>query len=117
MKYLLPLLLLATACGPAHVPASLRGEQGDPGIPGESIVGPKGDKGDSGQDAHITTIELCPTIAGDGFHEYLLNIDNNLFGVYASGSRIFLVRLPAGNYVTTDGRSCSFTVNSDGSIT
>lgn len=59
----------------------------------------------------IETIELCPTVAGGSFKEYLLRINGALYGVYASGSRIGLTRLSPGNWVTTDGRSCHFTIS------
>lgn len=64
----------------------------------------------------IEQIELCPNVSGGAFHEYLLKIDGNLYGVYASGQKIGMTKLSAGTWVTTDGRNCTFVVHSDGSI-
>jgi hypothetical protein len=105
MRYLVILAVLFIGCGKP-----------------ESVVGPRGEVGDTGaqglpgQDAEIEVIELCPTIAGDGFHEYLLRIEGDLFGVYAQGQRIFMTRLRPGSYATTDGRDCQFSVTQEGSV-
>lgn len=90
--------VLTVACG-----------KGPKGEPGKSIVGPKGE---NGQDAELEVIELCPDLQSNVFHEYLLRINGDLFGVYAEGQKIFMARLSPGSYKTTDGRNCKFTVTS-----
>ena len=79
---------------------------------------PQGVPGIDGEDgSQIEVIQLCDGTAGnDGFTEYLLRIDGDLFGVYAQGQRIFLARLTPGAYRTTDGRNCPFLINADGSV-
>jgi hypothetical protein len=60
MRHLIPLLLLATACGPAHVPMSARGEQGDPGQIGATgpagAPGPSGPSGAPGQSCSVVQV-------------------------------------------------------------
>jgi hypothetical protein len=98
-------------------------------------MGPKGDQGEPGiscavhqtseetvfecadntyavipYEDEVETIELCPTVTGGSFKEYLVKIDGQLFGVYASGQRIGVAKLWPGNWVSTDGRDCTFTV-------
>jgi len=120
----------------AEGPIGPQGPQGEPGLPGTScsvisisngatisctdgtIVsvynGTNGLNGTNGTNGSvITPIELCPNLSGGYFHEYLLKIDGNLFAVYASGSNIGYTKLWPGSWVTTDGRSCHFTVNSN----
>lgn len=68
--------------------------------------------GSDGTDATpVETIELCPALTGGSFKEHLFRISGALYGVYASGSRIGLAKLGPGNWVTTDGRNCHFTIS------
>lgn len=89
------------------------GPQGTQGAPG--VQGPAGPSGLDG--SSVETIALCPGIQSNGFAEYLLRIDNSLYGVYAQGQKIYLTLLAPGDYETNDGRHCQYTVNEDGSIT
>lgn len=65
----------------------------------------------------VENIELCPTISGGTFHEYLEKISGFYYGVYASGQQIGRTRLWAGSWVTTDGRNCHFTITPSGGLT
>lgn len=77
-----------------------------------------GTNGSNGADGSIIEqIELCPLLEGGKFHEYLLKIDGSFFGVYAHGSKTGLSKLWPGNWVTTDGRNCEFTIHPDGTVT
>ena len=94
------------------------GAQGPQGVAGaQGPQGVAGAQGEPGKDAQVEVIELCPAIAGDGFHEYLLKINGALFGVYYDTGRTFMTKLKAGNYRTTDGRACYFSVGADGTVT
>jgi hypothetical protein len=65
----------------------------------------------------VEKIALCPDVSGGIFVEYLLKISGEYFGVYASGQHIGLTKLFPGGWVTSDGRSCTFTLNPDGTLT
>jgi hypothetical protein len=83
--------------------------------------GADGQDGEDGQDGTngtvVTPIELCPSLSGGLFKEHLIRIGNDLFGVYASGQSIGYAKLWPGSWITTDGRSCHFTIHSDLSVT
>lgn len=65
----------------------------------------------------VSSITFCPTLSGgDGFPETGIYIGPELYAVYAKGQNIHFTRLTPGNYVTTDGRNCQFTVNQDNSV-
>ena len=88
------------------------GEKGETGDQGEQ--GEKGDKGDQGfpgvNGSVVTTVIPCPSLAGS-YPEVLLCIDSKLYAVFnPNGTQTRYVEVPAGNYVTTDGRACIFTV-------
>lgn len=94
MRTALVLLLLLISCGPQGVP------------------GPKGEPG-----TQLVVQPFCPGLGGGiGFQEQYLVIDNKAYAVYYDGTHTFLAYLKPGNYTTTDGRSCNFVVNSDGTI-
>lgn len=85
---------------------------------GNGINGTDGLDGQDGYDGTIVTpIELCPDVSGGLFTEYLIQIGSDLFGVYSKGQTIGYTKLWAGNWQTSDGRRCSFTVNADMSVT
>lgn len=119
MKYLLIsfVVISVSACGllpddGARGPRGSTGAQGATGSDGvDGATGATGPQGEAGSGVEV--IELCPTLQSNAFHEYLLRIEGELFGVYASGQRIFLTRLTPNNYVTTDGRGCHFAINAD----
>lgn len=51
------------------------------------------------------------------FDEVLLRLsDGSLLVHFSNGSNQFLSLIGPGSYVTTDGTSCHFTVNADGSV-
>ena len=111
MKVFVMILLMLTmvACAPRRGKAGLNGSNG--------VTGPQGIAGNNG--SVITRVQFCP---GTGaypsvFPEVGLLIDGHLYAVYSSlGGYLFEV-LP-GNYASNSiGNSCSFTVNSDLSIT
>lgn len=80
-----------------------------------------GADGANGADAPPTPYTVTEMIdpCGDqvAFDEILMRLANDqLVAHFSSGSLEFLTTLPPGNYVTTDGSHCYFTVNSDLSI-
>lgn len=86
------------------------------------LDGAAGTNGTDGQDApptpYTVTEMLDPCGDESGYDEILLRLANGaLIAHYASGSQQFLTSIGPGNYVTTDGHSCYFTVNSDMSVT
>lgn len=110
MKVLpLILTLLLVGCGQKVGPQGPRGETGAQGATGER--GEQGTPGEDGKDAILEVILLCPEIEG-AYPEYLLRLEDGLFGVYFDHKKktTFLAKVIPGRYKTTDGRSCSFTV-------
>lgn len=117
-----------------------RGEKGEPGI-GCSIAaasngaiitcgtnsvlilnGLDGADGEDGEDAPPTAYTITELIdpCGDesGFDEILLRLASGiLIAHYSHGNKQFLVSIGPGNYVTTDGHSCSFSVSNDLQVT
>jgi hypothetical protein len=94
------------------------GAQGAAGTSGSD--GARGADGASGSNGTvIVAVDLCPGITSTQYRETLLRIDGKLYGVYydAGAQRTFLSEIGPGSWVTTDGRSCYFTVNADLSIT
>lgn len=65
----------------------------------------------------VVTIELCPSVSGGLFKEYLAVIAGEVYGIYASGQKIGLTKLWPGNWTTTDGRTCNFTIGADNTVT
>lgn len=114
-SFIILAVLFALNCGKPpkgeQGPAGEAGAVGERGLDGRSVEGPPG------KDAELETIELCPsTTSSIGFKEYVLKIQGELYAVYASGQKIFMTKLKPGNYVTTDGRNCQFTVNAQGEV-
>jgi hypothetical protein len=65
----------------------------------------------------IQTILLCPDLPGGYFKEYLLRIDGSLYGVYNHGAAaIGMAKLWPGNWQTTDGRNCVFSIDNAGNV-
>lgn len=94
----------------------LNGIDGSDGADGED--GEDGEDGADGADAPPTAYSFTEVIdpCGDspGFDEVLFRtFDNHLIAHYASGNQQFLSLIPPGNYVTTDGTHCYFTVDSN----
>lgn len=109
-----------TVCNGA---AGFTGEQGP--------VGPQGDQGPVGTSG-VTSVLLCN-------NEYAFKVGNQLYAVFhqemceggkkgdeapctstnpnSKYSNTYLALLNPGPYVTTDGTNCSFTVNSNGTVT
>lgn len=78
--------------------------------------------GEDGSDAPPTPYTVVGLVDPCGhqssYDEVLLRMhDGTLMAHYASGSQQFLTIVGPGNYVTTDGTHCYFTVASDLSIT
>lgn len=92
------------------------GEKGETGPEGEQ--GPAGDTGapgptgQAGTSLTIQSIIPCPALVGS-FPEVLFCINDTLYAVYdGSGKQdVHLTQIIPGSYVTTDGRSCHFTVS------
>lgn len=95
----------------------LNGTNGEDGEEGEQ--GPQGDPGEDAPPTPYTVTEMIDP-CGDqtAYDEILLRLANDqLVAHFSSGSLEFLTVLPPGNYVTTDGTHCVFTVEADLSIT
>ena len=90
----------------------IQGEQGEQGEKGDKgAKGNKGAKGDAGQDGQFgSVITLCPNVSGQ-FKEVLFSIGGKLYAVLKSGNNVALIEVGNGNWTTTDGRTCNFTVN------
>lgn len=127
---LIAYVLMATfldACGPSG--ATFSGKDGQSCTvsqvdEGALIQCPDGTKslvsnGTNGTNGNTLTAQpFCPTKLGvNGFQESYFTLNNGLYAVYYDGSHTFLVKLRAGNYVTTDGANCSFTINVNNTIT
>lgn len=94
-------------------PAGPTGAPGPQGLPGPTgSPGPTGPQGASG----VTIVPLCPSISGS-YPELLFMINGSLYGVYYDLNGAHETLVTPGNYITTDGRNCHFTVNADLSIT
>lgn len=99
----------------------LPGPQGAPGTDGtQGLPGTTGSPGTNGTDGaqglpgtpgtQITPVIPCPGNTS-GFPEVLLCIDDSLYAVYdAEPNGVHYTKIPPGSYVTTDSRSCYFTV-------
>lgn len=113
--------------------ASLVGQQGPQGIQGligpQGVAGPQGIPGPAGAagatgatgaaGSSVQAIQLC---AGDTatYPEQGLVIGGKTYAVYYGQingvTQAFLTMLQPGNWVTTDGGNCHFTVDSSGNI-
>jgi hypothetical protein len=112
------ILILFVGC---QGPQGLQGPEGAPGAQGTAGQdGAQGPQGIAGTGTEV--VKLC---ASDNsvYPEYALRIGNQLYAVYwgtapySGGNKTaFLALLIPGNYSSTGGNGCSFTVNSDGSI-
>ncbi len=105
----------------------INGEQGIPGmqgIPGiAGAVGAAGADGQDGQDGQdgnsgtiVTPVKFCASDKST-FPEYGLMIGNDLFAVYWGStpaspkvSQAFLTKLVPGNYMSTGGNNCLFSI-------
>jgi len=93
----------------------VNGEQGFPGIEGiPGIAGSNGTNGTNG--TRVAPVKFCLT-DNSTFPEYGLMVENDLFAVYwgttpASPNKpqAFLTKLVAGNYMSTGGNNCLFTI-------
>jgi len=109
----------------------IQGLQGADGTNGTN--GHDGNNGEDGEDGHdgnnehdgnsVTTIKFCQDDTS-AFPEYGIVIGSNIYAVYwgsapysPNTSEAFLALIKPGNYMSTGGNGCHFTVHSDGSIT
>lgn len=107
-----PLTVYNGADGPQGLP----GTPGDPGATG--ATGSQGAPGTNGQDGTdatpITVVELCPSYGAtsypNSFPELAVCLDNNLYGVYWSGTEAFLAEIVPGTYASTSPDACTLTV-------
>jgi hypothetical protein len=96
----------------------LNGESGPSGSVG--ATGPAGPSGATG--ASVTAVRLCAD-STSAFPEYGVQIGGALYAVYfgvlngEAQPQAFLAQLTQGNYESTNGSGCLFTVNADGSVT
>lgn len=88
------------------------GKSGDAGAAGkDGAIGPSGPAGVDGMaGTAISELVPCPGIAG-AYPETLLCIDGRLYAAYdGDPAAVHLTEVGPGNYRTTDGRVCYFTV-------
>lgn len=136
MNWSLVILLFVCAlllsCGPNDNtfipipgPRGLSGDQGNSGDKGD-----KGDQGNQGVQGPVgpgatplppapeqtTLVKLCADDSST-FPEYGLCIDEELYAVYWSGSYAFLAKIIVGNYMSTNGTGCHFTVSANCEVT
>jgi hypothetical protein len=100
-KYLLTSLLFLAACAPPPTSHSYyyNYEQQN----GETIV---------------EVIDPCGDNPSKQFEEVLLRLSNGqILAHFSSGNKEFFSLLSPGNYVTTDGTNCHFTVDAKNNIT
>lgn len=109
--------------GPKGSPGP-QGETGEPGVSctvqptadGLLVFCTDGTQASVASGTVIETVSLCPGASGGVFKEYVVRIGGLLYAVYASGNNIGWTTLSPGNYVTTDGRGCHFTVSQDNQV-
>ena len=119
---LLTMTFMTLACGndvdrviyePVPGPAGAAGADGKDGVDGKD--------GADGKDADASEFDIVEVIdpCGDeaAFDEVILRLANGELLAYFAGSDGFLTLIDPGNYVTTDGTGCQFTVNSDLTVT
>lgn len=111
----------------------LDGQDGSPGLPGspgldgeDGSNGMDGEDGEDGLDSILETIVPCPDIPGNQEVLFRLSTEvcndligkcSNIFAVFVDGQKIFLTIVYPGEYNTTDGRKCTFTVTEDLEVT
>lgn len=102
----------------------VNGVDGQDGVDGQAGVdGAPGQDGADGQDAQLPEFVIVEVIdpCGDApgiFDEVLLRMKNGqLLAHFASNQLQFITVLVPGNYVTTDGSSCHFSVDAQMEIT
>ncbi len=81
-----------------------------------------GQKGKDGKDAPDSAYQITETIDPCGkqssYDEVILRLANKqLLAHFSTGDKQFLVLIGSGNYVTTDGTNCAFTVHENMSVT
>lgn len=82
------------------------------------LNGAKGTDGSNGKDAPPTAYSVVEMIdpcgAQSQFDEVLLRLANNqLIAHFSNGSNQFLTVIGPGSYITTDGTSCHFTIDTE----
>lgn len=83
---------------------------------GSSVLIKDGKDGQDGISGVISRIDPCGKETT--LDEVLLKMtDGTLLAYFQQGNKRFLAELGPGNYVTTDGTNCNFTVHNDNSIT
>lgn len=106
------------AVGPASAPCTTSAVPG-----GVSITCPDGTRQTvyNGSDAtSITPVKVCAnvtTVYPSSFAEYLFCLNNQLYGVYWSGTQAFWSLVPPGAYSSTSPNGCNFTVGPSCQIT
>lgn len=118
MKYLIILLIFLSGCAAKKGDNGLNGGTGPQGSQG--AIGNTGNQGPQGVPGIPGTLVnpkvFCPNIPGS-FPETYLDIGGVLVAQYYDGQgRSQLAILVPGNYVTTDGRNCHFSVDSGGHV-
>lgn len=83
--------------------------------------GTNGQDGQDGQDAPQSQFNIVGTIDPCGtqstFDEVLLILANGqILAHYAAGARQFLTFVPPGNYTTSDGTNCHFTITTNNEV-
>ncbi len=110
--------LLSGSGNPVEVCNGINGLNGENGLPGvQGIPGINGSNGTNGTNGTVVTpVKFCPS-DNSSFPEYGLLVGDELFAVFwgttpasPSVKQAFLTKLVAGNYMSTGGNNCLFSV-------
>lgn len=112
MKYYLLILIFLLSCGQNNTSLS---DTKYPSctISGQTISCPDGS---SLTVDNITPVKLC-TDDSTPFPEYGFKLNGKLYGVYWDPNKgAFWALITPGNYMSTNGTGCHFTLNQDGTV-
>jgi hypothetical protein len=113
MKFILTSFLMLASCAPMPMPI-ISGPVGTQGPQGP--VGAQGPQGPAGNDAPPTAytptalLNPCGDAAGIADEVLIQLADGTIVASYGSGNAVRFATLTNGNYITTDGDACYFTV-------
>lgn len=107
MGFIIIAFAVASGCAPEKV-VGPKGERGE--------RGPSGPEGEDGANAVIDVIDPCGQETE--FDEVILRLrDGRLYAYFIHNRHGRMVLLDAGDFITTDGTNCHFTVTEEGDVT